>query len=134
MGFYLPIFLAAYPCGPLIGILKHSRIWLRFRGYVPVIRIRIRKINSNSYGSGFGGCMYVMYNLLPYLIRRSTAPHLLPPLEDDYSPDLDPNHNIEEVSPSEGGTSVYSMLRPVCFGPAFILCRSGFLTIYGSRS
>ena len=73
--------------------------------------------------------MYVMYNLLPYLIRRSTAPHLLPPLEDDYSPDLDPNHNIEEVSPSEGGTSVYSMLRPVCFGPAFILCRSGFLTI-----
>ena len=53
--------------------------------------------------------MYVMYNLLPYLIRRSTAPHLLPPLEDDYSPDLDPNHNIEEVSPSEGASVCYAL-------------------------
>ena len=56
-----------------------------------------------------------MYNLLPYLIRRSTAPHLLPPLEDDYSPDLDPNHNIEEVSPSEGGHFSLQYVTPCVF-------------------
>jgi len=30
-------------------------------------------------------------------IRRSVAPHLLAPIEDDYSPDLDPDLNIDEV-------------------------------------
>jgi len=30
-------------------------------------------------------------------VRRTLAPHMLPPLEEDYSPDLDPNSNLEEV-------------------------------------
>jgi len=30
-------------------------------------------------------------------IRRSVAPHLLPPIQDEYSPDLDPDINMEEV-------------------------------------
>jgi len=30
-------------------------------------------------------------------LRRTVAPHLLPPLEEDYSPDLDPESNLEEV-------------------------------------
>jgi hypothetical protein len=42
---------------------------------------------------------YYNFTRIITMCRRSTAPHLLPPLEDDYSPDLDPNHNLEEVSP-----------------------------------
>lgn len=30
-------------------------------------------------------------------LRRTVAPHLLPPLEEDYSPDLDPESNLEDV-------------------------------------
>ena len=30
-------------------------------------------------------------------VRRSLAPHLLPPLDDDYSPDLEPNLDLDKI-------------------------------------